>query len=305
MMGHELLGMYQEIQRTPELAIDIPDESGKGRIVRLDTGIFSLSSWEMMFHRNTFVEGSVPGDLRLLFCSGDGVEWFTDSGSMCLDHNEACFCLSDGSAERMCYQGGSSFSFLSVSVPAERFVNIIDGYVKDTDKIMDVLPGRRFAIPVEVYKALHDIGSLENIHSGFEMMRLDARLLETLSLCLQTALCEQEAKPHLHQDDLTIIRTIGKRIEDDPATIPDIPTLAHEYCMSVSKLTRSFRKVYGISLHAYVIGARLQKGAQLLAGSETPIEEIAEMVGGYAKPRHFSADFRKRFGLLPGEYRLH
>ncbi len=73
--------------------------------------------------------------------------------------------------------------------------------------------------------------------------------------------------------------------------------------MSVSKLTRIFRQVYGAPLHACVIEARLQKGAELLTHGEISIQEIAESLG-YAKPSQFSADFKKRFGLLPGEYRL-
>ena len=85
--------------------------------------------------------------------------------------------------------------------------------------------------------------------------------------------------------------------------MPDIATLAREYCMSVSKLTRGFRLVYGFSLHAYVIASRLQKGAELLAHSGIPVQEIAERVG-YNKSSQFSADFRKRFGVPPGEYRL-
>lgn len=301
-MSHELLGLYQKIWETPALAIDFPSESGKGRIVRLDTGSFSLSSWNMEFHKDTFVEGSVSKELRLLFCSGDGVEWSTDSGSMRLDHNEACFCLSEGSSERICYQGGSPFSFLSISIPVERLARIIDNYMPDSDKIISILSGRRFPISSAIHRVLNDIGSLEAVHGGYEMMRLDARLLESLSLCLQSALNEPTRSQSLHQDDLNVIRAIGKRIEEDPSIIPDIATLAREYCMSVSKLTRSFRQVYGVSLHAYVINARLQKGAELLLHCGKSIQEIAEILG-YAKPSQFSSDFHKQYGILPREYR--
>ena len=302
-MSQELLRLYQKIQETPALTIDFPADSGKGRIMRLDTNAFSLSSWNMEFNRETLVEGNVSKDMRLLFCQGEGVEWITNRGPMRLDHNEACFCLSDGASERMCYQGNSPFSFLSVSMPPERFAGLIGGYMPDPKKMMDLLNGKRFAISAAIQKSLHDIGPLELIHSGFEMMRLEARLLESLSLCLQTGLCEPVEKLRLHQEDLKAIREIGKRIEKEPAIIPNIATLAREYCMSVSKLTRNFRQVYGTSLHAYVIESRLQKGAELLAHDEISVQDIAEMVG-YNKPSQFSADFRKRFGMLPGEYRL-
>ena len=256
----------------------------------------------MEFHRETFVEGSVAKDMRLLFCRGEGVEWFTSRGRMRLDHNEACFCLSDGASEKMCYPGNAPFSFLSVSMPANRFAGLIGGYLPDPENMLSLLNGRRFAISAGIQKSLQEIEPLEAVHSGFEIMRLEARLLENLALCLQAGLSEPAKGRRLHPEDLKAIRAIGNRIEEDPATIPDIAALAREYCMSVSKLTRCFRRVYGSSLHAYVITSRLQKGAMLLIRGESSVQEIAERVG-YNKPSQFSADFRKRFGMLPGEYR--
>ena len=303
-MSNDLLTLYQRIRDTPALSVDLPEESGKGHIVRLDTNTFSLSSWNMTFSKDTSVEGDVPGGMRLLFCTGDGVEWTTERGKMRLDRHEACFCRSDGSPEQICYPGSSPFSFLSVSIPMDRFADLIGSYIPEPDKVMDHLSGRRFAISSAIRKSIQDIGLIESIHGGLELMRLEARLLECLSLSLQAALCEPVSKRQLHQDDLKVIHAIGKRIEENPARIPGIAAIARESCMSVSKLTRCFRQVYGTSLHAYVIGARLQKGAELLIHGGISIREVAETVG-YEKPSQFSADFRKRFGVLPGEYGLH
>ena len=301
-MSTDLVRLYQQIRETPALSVDFPEETGKGHITRLDTNAFSLSSWNMEFNKNTFVEGNVPNDVRLLFCSGDGVEWVSDRGPKHLDHREACFCLSDGSIERMCYQGGSQFSFFSVSISTDQFTGMIKSFFSETDGIIDMLPGRSFTISAAIQKSLYDIGSLESIHGGFELMRLEGYLLEILSLCLQAVLCEPIRNRRLHQDDLSVVRAIGKRIEEDPTIIPGIATLAREYCMSVSKLTRAFRQVYGISLHAYVIEARLQKGAELLINGGMTVKEISEILG-YMKPSQFSSDFKKQYGILPGDYR--
>ena len=63
-MSKDLLALYQQIRDTPALTVDLPEESGKGRIVRLDTNIFSLTSWNMEFSKDTFVEGKVPDDIQ-------------------------------------------------------------------------------------------------------------------------------------------------------------------------------------------------------------------------------------------------
>ena len=301
-MDDGLLRLYRQIRETPALTVDFPAETGKGRISRLDTRRYSLSAWNMEFHRDTFVQGRGGDEMRLLFCTGNGVEWTSDRGTMRLDHNEACFCAADGSTERMCYQGNLPFSFLSVAVPAEQFTGMIGCHFREPQKMTQILQGRSFPINAAIRRSLHEIGSLESVHNGFEMMRLEAHLLESLSYCLEAALGEPAASRGLHHDDLKIIDAIRERIDGDPAAVPDIASLAREYCMSTSKLTRAFKQVCGISLHAYVIEARMQKGIELLHEAGVPVCEIAERVG-YAKPSQFSADFRKRFGVLPREYR--
>ena len=105
---------------------------------------------------------------------------------MRLDSHEACFCRSDGSPEKMSYHGKSSFSFLSVSLPTDRFVGVIGGYIPDPERMMALLPGKRFAISASIRKSIQDIGALESIHGGFEMMQLEARLLENLSEGIDT-----------------------------------------------------------------------------------------------------------------------
>ena len=302
-MNDELLRLYRQVQETPALSIDFPAATGKGRITRLDTHRYSLSAWNMEFHKDTFVEGCGRNEMRLLFCTGSGVEWTSGRETMRLDPNEACFCAADGSTERMCYQGNLPFSFLSVAVPEEQFAGMIGSHFREPHQVMKILHGRSFPINAAIRRSLHAIGSLESVHNGFEMMRLEAHLLENLSYCLEAALREPVKTRRLHNDDLRIIEAIRAKIDRNPAAVPDISSLAREYCMSVSKLTRTFKQVCGVPLHAYVIEARMQKGIELLNEDNVPVCEIAERVG-YAKPSQFSADFRKRFGVLPREYRM-
>ncbi len=301
-MNNELARMYRQIQETPAVTLALPESYGRGEISRLESGIFSFASWRMEFSRDTFVEGEVGGDLRLFFCLGEGAEWTFEGGRMELSHQEACFCLSGGRVERMCYQGNLPYSFFTVSISLQEFVSLAGRYFKDPQQVLCALPGRRFPITGEMQRAVHELGALEAIQSGFERMRLEARLLEVLSFCLQEALMEPVRAPRLHPSDLEAIKRVGGRIEEDPGSIPDLSALSHEYGMSVSKLTRRFREVYGTSLHAYVIEARLQKGARLLLQENASIGEVAAALG-YIKPSQFSADFRRRFGVSPSEFR--
>ena len=111
-----------------------------------------------------------------------------------------------------------------------------------------------------------------------------------------------EIKLHsLSITEMQALHDLKDRIEADPGSVPNSYTLARDYGISISKLTRSFKALYGKSLHAFVIDTRLSEAARLLKESSMPVCEIAEKTG-YAKTSQFSAAFKKHFGVLPSEF---
>ena len=124
---------------------------------------------------------------------------------------------------------------------------------------------------------------------------------ELLALCLQDALGTGEALERIRKEDRLLIETIRARIDENPASVPTASHLARDFAISQSKMTRLFKGMYGVSLHAYVVERRLQEAALLLEKGDYAIGEVAEMVG-YKKASQFSAAFGKRFGVLPKDY---
>ena len=53
----------------------------------------------------------------------------------------------------------------------------------------------------------------------------------------------------LHPDDLAAVRSVRERIDRNPVSVPDIATLAREHAVSASKLSRDFKRAYGVSIH--------------------------------------------------------
>ena len=100
---------------------------------------------------------------------------------------------------------------------------------------------------------------------------------------------------------MAAVRAVQDRIDADAALVPDIATLAREYAVSESKLSRDFKRAYGVSIHACIIEARLEEAARLLSSGQMSVAAVAERVG-YAKHSQFSEAFRKRFGVLPKNY---
>src|SRR5256885_155059 len=69
-----------------------------------------------------------------------------------------------------------------------------------------------------------------------------------------------------------------------------------------ASLARAFRAHYGLSVGEYGRRLRLAGAAAELAGSETPLAEIAANAG-FADQSHFTRVFRRHVGTTPARYR--
>ena len=82
----------------------------------------------------------------------------------------------------------------------------------------------------------------------------------------------------------------------------DLQQLANHFYLSQNQIIRIIRARTGYTPHEYLVHFRLSKACELLQGTQVPIGEIGRAVG-YDNNSHFSATFRKIYGLTPAEYR--
>jgi len=93
--------------------------------------------------------------------------------------------------------------------------------------------------------------------------------------------------------ELTFGDELGRlRVED----------LARAANMTADQLERSMRKVLGTSPKQYLMAARLDRAATMVATSSAPISEIATRCGYYDQSQ-FTRYFKVSIGMTPGEYR--
>jgi len=78
--------------------------------------------------------------------------------------------------------------------------------------------------------------------------------------------------------------------------------LASRCSISPRHLMRGFKAATGTTIHAYIAQVRLERAKALLDSATIPLKEISAEVG-FANPSHFAAEFRRRIGCSPSEYR--
>ncbi|MGU7770776.1 helix-turn-helix transcriptional regulator [Burkholderia sp. MR1-5-21] len=75
---------------------------------------------------------------------------------------------------------------------------------------------------------------------------------------------------------------------------------AVDYPGDLYSFIRSFKKVNGVTPHQYIIESRLQAARTLIVSGQCDITEAA-LTCGFSTASHFSATFRKRWGISPSE----
>ncbi|MCG8386318.1 MAG: AraC family transcriptional regulator [Cytophagales bacterium] len=83
---------------------------------------------------------------------------------------------------------------------------------------------------------------------------------------------------------------------------PTLEEVAKVSGCCTSKLTVDFKKVYNCSVFQYCQMLRMDEAARHLKQGELPISSVAYMAG-YQNPQHFTAAFKRHFGVLPKYFR--
>lgn len=97
-----------------------------------------------------------------------------------------------------------------------------------------------------------------------------------------------------------LLMAARERLLLDLSDPPTIAELARETGLNQLKLKRGFKALFGYSVYALFQRERMDRARSLL--QQNGVTETAMMLG-YSNVSHFSAAFRKQFGVLPREAR--
>lgn len=95
-----------------------------------------------------------------------------------------------------------------------------------------------------------------------------------------------------------VMKSINEHIDDNDF---NVEALADAVGMSRAQLHRRMKDATGISVGEFMRNLRLQQAARLLEKGDNTIQQVAWAVG-FSNPTHFSAAFKRYFGVSPMEY---
>ena len=98
------------------------------------------------------------------------------------------------------------------------------------------------------------------------------------------------------------VRRIHAYILDNLGERLTISELSRSFRIAPTSFKECFRELYGQSVHAYILGRRMERASELLSSTNMPVFQIAEAVG-YGSASQFGVEFKRRYQLSPLVYR--
>ncbi|HIY06132.1 MAG TPA: AraC family transcriptional regulator [Candidatus Evtepia faecigallinarum] len=127
------------------------------------------------------------------------------------------------------------------------------------------------------------------------------KALEVLYLlCSGNALLQQEREGYGNYLMHTAAE-IGAYMESHLAEKLTIPILCRRFGISQTALKVSFQRVYGTSLHRWLLGRRMRRAGELLRLPGAEISQVVRAVG-YEGASQFYIAFKRYYGMTPGQY---
>ncbi len=129
---------------------------------------------------------------------------------------------------------------------------------------------------------------------------LSYSLMAELMTCfrVERAPNEQKHNPHHYERITRIVNYINEHCHEDIS----LQQLADQEYLSAPFLSKFFLRMMGMNFTAYLNQQRLSRAMSDLMESDLTIEQVASQ-NGFANAQAFVQQFRKRYDMLPSQYR--
>lgn len=136
-----------------------------------------------------------------------------------------------------------------------------------------------------------------------ENVRVYASLEEALQAGFRPCKRCKPDNPKHHSPDAEVANRVLEILNSRFHEAVTLQSLADELAMSPYHLQRVFKRFRGVSPAGELQRLRMERAREYLRTTDHAIGDIALTVGYQSGP-HFSAMFRKKFGINPNNYRL-
>jgi AraC-like DNA-binding protein len=134
--------------------------------------------------------------------------------------------------------------------------------------------------------------------------RIEQEVVALVGALLELAIGPDRRRPPppTTAEQADLVQRTREELARDPAARPTVRELAARVGTSPFHLCRLFRRHTGLTLHHYLLELRARSVLERLEGGTASLSRTA-LEFGFSSHSHFTAEFRRRFGVAPSAVR--
>ena len=160
-----------------------------------------------------------------------------------------------------------------------------------------------YPITLDMYTLINDIIQCTRV-GLFKRIFLESKVIALLLLLLEqiNSFDAKGTLKSLKKEDVDKMYAVKELLDMNFRKTDSLIDLARKVGTNEYTLKKGFKEIFGISVFQYWKGLRLDTAKTMLLDEGLSIQEVSRKIG-YKNPQHFSAAFKKQFGIVPSSVR--
>ena len=152
---------------------------------------------------------------------------------------------------------------------------------------------------VQILSQMKDPMVNDSFKPHYRSIKIQELMVLLLQQCDDYGRSERQKLTTIDRKRLT---TVIDYLKHNYREFPTLEKVAKVSGCCMSKLSSDFKKVYNCSIFQYCQMLRMDEAVHNLKHGQIPISSVAYLAG-YQNPQHFTAAFKRYFGVLPSIFR--
>ncbi len=156
-------------------------------------------------------------------------------------------------------------------------------------------------INLDMYSIITEISECER--KGFyKKMFLEAKVIELLLLQMEQLSENSPIGFSIKPEDVEKLYIVREYILENLSSSISLIELAKIAGTNEFTLKKGFKEVFGTTVFGFWTDVKMEKAKKILKDPNVTIKEVAYEIG-YKYPQHFTAAFKRKFGIVPSRIR--
>ena len=155
-------------------------------------------------------------------------------------------------------------------------------------------------LSMEMVQTIHSIFN-SPLSGSLKKLLIEAKVHELIALQLYQLFQPKDQKKSA-KGNVELFHAVKEYLDQSFLESLSLGGISKHFGINDFTLKKGFKENFNKTVFDYVLERRLEYGMNLLRNTDQAIQQISSVVG-YKYPNHFSAAFKKRFGVNPTEVR--